>query len=73
MIVTQQVTFFDRTEEFGILVTSISAECLHIRVVHGSHSWAIFSPFQTHFRLIFVSLAEKQTKGNEKWCEKWLP
>ena len=40
---------------------------------------AIFGPFSAHFhfRLIFVYLAEKQTKGNEKWdekwCEKWLP
>ena len=36
------------------------------RVVHGSHSWAIFNPFSNSFQLIFVYLAEKQTKGNEK-------
>ena len=41
---------------------------------------AILGPFsahfQTHFQLIFVYLAEKQTKGSEKWCEKcllWAP
>ena len=35
---------------------------------------AILGPFsahfQTHFRLIFVYLAEKQIKGNEKYNEK---
>ena len=35
---------------------------------------AILGPFsahfQTHFRLIFVYLAEKQTKGNQKWDGK---
>ena len=47
----------------------------------GLFTVAILGPFsahfQTHFGLIFVCLAEKQTKGNEKWdekwCEKWLP
>ena len=40
----------------------------------GLFTVAILGPFsahfQTHFWLIFVYLAEKQTKGNEKWDEK---
>ena len=56
---------------------------LNVYLTHllGLFTVAILGPFsahfQTHFRLIFVCLAEKQTKGNEKWdekwCEKWLP
>ena len=44
------------------------------RTTIGLFTVAILGPFsahfQTHFRLIFVYLAEKQTKGNEKWDEK---
>ena len=60
------------------ICSCVSVLLIHIRncTILGLLTVAILGPFSAHFRLIFVYLAEKQTKGNEKWdekwCEKWL-
>jgi hypothetical protein len=45
-----------------------------IRVVHGSHSWAIFGSFFNHFPFHFVPIFLKiETENERKMNSKWNP